>query len=389
MLCGIAFVGLRNAFPSVDHDILLEKLRHYGVRGKVLAWLSAYLRERTLYVSVAGRNSHTVTIGRGVPQGSPLGPLLFSIYYSDIVSVGIEKLSLFADDTQLHAYGSSADQVIANLNNALVDLRRYMMANKLELNSKKTVWMLNFSDATTAHDAIKYGDETIKRVSEFKYLGFIIDEKLSWQPQVNAVIKSVKRRLYCLYRSKFSMTVSGRRLLLNALILPYFQYGIELWFACNRTLRGSLEVLLRHCLRVVLNDTGTIPTLNTLFLYISLDIMPLSLQFQLKLGMLIYKVLRCSSCPAIERLFLSYIRTNDSRANVRRSILPFNVPMLRLEGSRARLAYYGCLLWNHLSPDLRNVRTETAFRLNYRQYLFDWLVCANAEFCTTKFYEFV
>ena len=263
-----------------------------------------------------------------------------------------------------------------------------MMANKLELNSKKTVWMLNFSDTTTADDAVKYGNEIISRVSEFKYLGFIIDEKLSWQPQVNAVIKSVRRRLYCLYRGKFCMTVSGRRLLLNALILPYFQYGIELWFACNRTLRGSLEVLLRHCLRVVHNDIGMIPTLNTLFLYISLNILPLSLQFQLKLGTMIYKILRCKSCPAIEQLFLSYIRTYDSDANVRRSIPPFNVPMLRLEGSRARLAYYGCLLWNHLSTDLRGAMSETIFRSNYRQYLFNWLVSANVDFCTTKFYDF-
>ena len=91
-------------------------------------------------------------------------------------------------------------------------------------------------------------------------------------------------------------------------------------------------IAMSGTVRVVHNDIGMMPTLNTLFLYISLNILPLSLQFQLKLGTMIYKILRSKSCPAIEQLFLSYIRTYDSDANVRPSIPPFNVPMLRLEG---------------------------------------------------------
>ena len=133
-------------------------------------------------------------------------------------------------------------------------------------------------------EPVLYDNQAIDRVYEFKYLGFTIDTNITWKRHIDAVISKVKQRLYCLRRSRYYVSRDGRLMLLNALVMPYFTYGIELWFTANKTLRGTLELLLRHCLRIVVNDTGPVPTTSNIYLYISLNVLPLSALFQLKLG---------------------------------------------------------------------------------------------------------
>jgi len=93
---------MSKAFDTIDHNILLDKLQLYGLRGNVLEWMRSYLSNRTQYVSVNNIKSDASTINRGVPQGSILGPLMFIIYINDIVNISqVLNMILFADDTNL------------------------------------------------------------------------------------------------------------------------------------------------------------------------------------------------------------------------------------------------------------------------------------------------
>ena len=100
--CGI-FLDLQKAFDTVNHDILIKKLKHYGIRGNVLNWFRSYLSGKSQYVTVNGHSSDLLPISRGVPQGSVLGPMLFLIYVNDLPNISkVLQFYLFADDTSIY-----------------------------------------------------------------------------------------------------------------------------------------------------------------------------------------------------------------------------------------------------------------------------------------------
>ena len=136
--CGI-FLDLQKAFDTVNHNILLSKLEHYGIRGTALEWFKSYLSERKQYVSVNGANSSYLNVTCGVPQGSVLGPLLFLIYINDLPRSS-PKLAfyLFADDTNIFCEAENLDMLQKVVNKELKKVKMWLDVNKLSLNVGKT-----------------------------------------------------------------------------------------------------------------------------------------------------------------------------------------------------------------------------------------------------------
>lgn len=136
--CGV-FVDLQKAFDTVNHDILIGKLDHYGIRGTANDWFSSYLKDRTQFVSILGFESDIKPINHGVPQGSVLGPLLFLIYINDLhFAIKNSKVYHFADDTNLLNIGNSTKKMETNINADLKILYHWLLANKISLNCDKT-----------------------------------------------------------------------------------------------------------------------------------------------------------------------------------------------------------------------------------------------------------
>ena len=132
--CGI-FIDLRKAFDTVNHEILLNKLEHYGIRGNMLKWFQSYLSYLKQYVSVSGQSSELLAITCGVPQGSVLGPLLFLIDINDLSNISkVLNFYLFADDTNIYYESDSLQELEKTINKELNKLNLWLNVNRLSLN---------------------------------------------------------------------------------------------------------------------------------------------------------------------------------------------------------------------------------------------------------------
>ena len=130
--CGV-FIDLKKAFETVNHDILIQKLEHYGIRNNQLKWFQSYLNNRKQYVYVNGQSSELMDIKSGVPQGSVLGPLLFLIYINDLPNISKKlKLFLFADDTNIYYEDDNLRNLEKTLNQELKKLNQWLFIPHLD-----------------------------------------------------------------------------------------------------------------------------------------------------------------------------------------------------------------------------------------------------------------
>jgi hypothetical protein len=143
------FIDLSKAFDTLNHNILLHKLSLYGIRGNLLQLFTDYLSNRTQCVSYNNFNSEFLPITCGVPQGSILGPTLFSLYINDIYKISsTTKFILFADDTTLTIISNNIPKLILLANLELSKLSAWLISNKLSLNVAKTTYMLFCNNRT-------------------------------------------------------------------------------------------------------------------------------------------------------------------------------------------------------------------------------------------------
>ncbi len=236
------FLDLSKAFDTINHDILLSKLHHYGIRGLALDLLSSYLSSRLQYTSYDSHLSGLLPVSCGVPQGSILGPLLFLLYVNDIPSSSKHfSFVLFADDTNIFLSHPNLNTLTHIFNTELIKVSNWFKANKLSLNVSKTNY-IHFSKKkhNTPPTNIMIDNTLIHPVEHTKFLGVIIDQNLSWKHHISKITNQVSKNIGILRKLRSTFPKHILFSLYNTLILPYISYSNIAWAITDNTLDPSL-----------------------------------------------------------------------------------------------------------------------------------------------------
>ena len=181
--CGV-FIDLQKAFDTVNHDILLHKLDHYGIRGLPNKWFQSFLSGRSQYTSIKDKSSNKLPTTHGVPQGSVLGPLLFILYINDLNKAIIHSyVHHFADDTNLLYCNKSLKKINKQVNHDLKHLCQWLRSNKISLNASKTEIIIFKHKQTiiTKHMNFRVSGQKINTTTSVKYLGVYLNNSLTWE----------------------------------------------------------------------------------------------------------------------------------------------------------------------------------------------------------------
>ena len=227
----LLLIDFSKAFDMVEHQILLKKLEHYGIRGSALKWIKSYLGNRKQFVSVGGADSAPLPMMYGVPQGSILGPLLFIIYINDIPEISsFAKFILYADDANIILTAASIDEIGKQLEMLIDNLVKWVNSNGLALNLKKTKYMIfSRTDNIELQTPLVISNIPIERKCEVRFLGVIIDETLNWTRHIKTVSSKMARYVGIMYKIKKTLPLNARLQIYHSFIQSHLNFCSLVW----------------------------------------------------------------------------------------------------------------------------------------------------------------
>ena len=254
----IVFLDISKAFDRVWHRGLVHKLKKTGIRGKLLAWIIDYLKDRQQRVLINGSSSGWGLLDLGVPQGSVLGPLLFLIFIDDIVYVIRHcKIRLFADDTCLFIEVEDSTEAAYLINEDLKKIQTWASKWLVTFSPPKTEEMVITTKTPRPHPDLKFGTEIIKRVTSHKHLGVILTNNLTWKEHVDSVVSRATKRLGILKSLKYKLDRRTLEIIYKSYIRPIMEYADIVWDCPVNNLNSldRLENIQLNAARVVTGAT--------------------------------------------------------------------------------------------------------------------------------------
>jgi len=254
----VTLLDVSKAFDTVSSEILLQKLQRYGFGKSLLDLIQSYLSNRWQFVDTGGAKSNLVKLETiGVPQGSILGPLFFIIYINDLSytfnsTPSKTDLTKFADDALLLHSNKCAAKLGEEMTEQLDVAVDWFAANKLSINKSKTELLLY--GTTPLECKVKMKGDVVTPVEKAKYLGVILDNKLSFKDHMLKVIGKVKAGTYMLQSCKQFLPRKVRLDVFNALIKSHAEYCLPVWGnLCRKDHIKQLDLVLKKGIRMVGN----------------------------------------------------------------------------------------------------------------------------------------
>ena len=367
-----------SAFDTIDHTILVHRLHtDFGFTDTVLQWFSSYLTDRTHYVSLSNHCSAFAPVHSGVPRGSVLGPILFTMYIKPLSAI-IDSHSIihhsFADDLQLQmsAPPDRISELLHSMQSCISDVKAWATANMPKLNDSKTELMLVTSKRSKhLHNlptSITIGNARIPFKQSVKNLGFTLDCHLTMNAHVSNIARTCYFELRRLDSIRRFLTSTATATLVSAFDLSRIDYCNSLLFGSTHDVTSHLQRIQNYAARVILR----LPMSSSITIHLkSLHWLPVKVRSTYKIACLCYHCHSRTAPPYVtDMLHKKPLHTRNTRSS------SYTMPLLnRPAHSKATLgdrsfSFASSSVWNSIPNDVRCAPSLSSFMSHLKTYLF-------------------
>jgi hypothetical protein len=370
----LVFLDLSAAFDTIDHTILLTRLTStFGICGPALNLLSSYLSNRTQFVSIDSESSVSAPLSTGVPQGSVLGPLLFTMYTTPLqylLQDSALSFHFYADDTQLYISFSPQDHSDSRtrLSTILDSVHSWLSSNQLIVNPAKTEFLLTGTAqqrSKVIESSITFKGNCLSPSPTVRNLGVIFDSNLSLTKHISSVCSSSFYVIRQIRQIRASLDHNTCVILCNALISSKLDFCNSLYYGLPQSSIHRLQ-LVQNTLARVIHPTATrrdhiTPTLR------KLHWLPIEARINYKIALITYKTLHFHSPSYLQSLLVRYTPSRQLRSSDK---LLLTVPLVKSTAARRAFSFAAPTIWNSLPFTLRSKPTLQSFRSALKTHFF-------------------
>ena len=335
----------------------------FGISDTQLKWFESYLINREQQCMVNGQISSPKNITCGIPQGSILGPLLFLLYINDMPkSLKYVTPSMYADDTEIYASSKHGDELVANLNCDLENVRKWMVQNRLQIHPTKTKCMYIGSSYNIKNNIssnpILINNISVPRTENYTCLGVSLDERLTWEKHIDTICAKVGAGIGVMRRMKPFVPQETLKLIYEALVQPYFNYCSPLWDNCGIGLKDKLQKFQNRAARVITGSTYDIRSIDVLN---TLGWKTLDQKRNYTKSMFMYKIINDHAASNLRHSFRLY-NEGDTIHDLRNHVTDLVLPKPKREFGKRSFKYNGAIHWNSLPYEAKNAKSISTFK---------------------------
>ena len=368
LLTGVCFLDISKCFDTIDHQILLSKMLKYGIKNVEFEWFKSYLNGRTQCVKHKNNLSDTLSVTIGVPQGSTLGPLLFTLFVNDLpMHISNGRCSMYADDTIIYCNNTDLSRLVDDVNNTLSDVSEWYKANRLVLNVSKSNSMLIRSNANcNANDfnVSLNGNQLICNETT-KYLGLYIDDHLNFDLHVNELAKTLSRKLSWLARLRNIVPRNVLSMSYFMYIMPLIDYACSVW-GCTKKNVSCIQRLQNRAARIV-SGNFDIVNVRGIDLVKELGWQTVEERINYFLSVTMFNSIHGTAPMNLCNSVVMACEANDRNTRINDTLQVY-VPDARNHFKRSFL-YRASNVWNSLPHDVHNAITTEQFKSRVKHYM--------------------
>ena len=252
----------RKAFDVVPHRLLIQKMVTAGIDSHLIAWVQHFLTNRKQRVVIQGRQSESITVSSGVPQGSVVGPKLFLLYINDLPDIVSCKISLFADDTLIFCPVNNLSDFSgfqSNINKISEWSDRWCMS----FNVKKTQLLIFNNKSNIPHGKYMLKNSEIDEISHATYLGVVFQNDLKFNLHIENKVNKASKILGLLKRTLYDAPKKTKLLAYTTICRPILEYGSQVWDPHLRTQCHTIERVQNLAIRFICGLKGRADSITT------------------------------------------------------------------------------------------------------------------------------